>query len=174
VDAFPSQRFHGRVVQVRNSPVTLQNVVTYDTIIEVANPELKLKPGMTANVSIVVANREGVLTVPNAALRFRPPDSANGAQRGAAGGGPNGTANAKPRGGASAGRTVYLAPNGRERRAPERVPVTTGITDGVLTEIVEGLQEGDAIVIGVRLDQANANSRSGSNNPFRGGGPGRF
>lgn len=172
VDAFPSQRFHGRVVQVRNSPVTVQNVVTYDTIIEVANPDLKLKPGMTANVSIVVANREGVLTVPNAALRFRPTDSANGTQRGAAGGGPNGTANAKPRGGASAGRTVYLAPNGTERRAPERVPVKTGITDGVLTEVLEGLQEGDAIVIGLRLDQSN--SGSGANSPFRGGGPGRF
>jgi HlyD family secretion protein len=174
VDAFPSQRFHGRVVQVRNSPVTVQNVVTYDTIIEVANPDLKLKPGMTANVSIVVANREGVLTVPNAALRFRPPDAASGVERSTAGGGPNGTANAKPRGGASAGRAVYLAPNGKERRAPERAPVKTGITDGVLTEIVEGLQDGDAIVIGVRLDQSNSDSRSGASNPFRGRGPGRF
>jgi HlyD family secretion protein len=156
VDAFPSRRFHGRVVQVRNSPVTVQNVVTYDTIIEVANPDLRLKPGMTANVSIVVANREGVLTVPNAALRFRPSDPADGAQRGAA----------------SSGRAVYLAFNGKARRAPERVPVKTGITDGVLTEVLEGLQEGDAIIIGVRVDQSN--SGSGANNPFRGGGSRRF
>jgi HlyD family secretion protein len=169
VDAFPSQRFHGRVVQVRNAPVTVQNVVTYDTIIEVANPELRLKPGMTANVSIVVASRENVLTVPNAALRFRPPDVATSVAPSTAGG-PNATP--KTRGGTSAGRAVYVAPGGKDRPAPERVPVKTGITDGVLTEIVEGLQEGDAVVIGVRFDQANSDSRSGGSNPF--GGPRRF
>ncbi|HET8759558.1 MAG TPA: efflux RND transporter periplasmic adaptor subunit [Nitrospiria bacterium] len=170
VDAFPSQRFHGRVVQVRNAPVTVQNVVTYDTIIEVANPELRLKPGMTANVSIVVANREGVLTVPNAALRFRPPDAATSVAPSTAGGGTNATT--KTRGGTSAGRAVYLAPQGKDRPAPERVPVKTGITDGVVTEVLEGLQEGDAVVIGVRFDQSNSDSRSGGSNPF--GGPRRF
>ena len=73
VDAFPGNTFAGQVVQVRNSPTNDQNVVTYETIIEVNNPELKLKPGMTANVTIVVAQRDGVLKIPNAALRFRPP-----------------------------------------------------------------------------------------------------
>ncbi len=75
VDAFPQRTFKGKVVQVRNAPTTVQNVVTYDTVIGVTNPELKLKPGMTANVSIVSAHRDNVLKVPNGALRFRPPDA---------------------------------------------------------------------------------------------------
>jgi HlyD family secretion protein len=74
VDAFPLRTFTGQVVQVRNAPLTVQSVVTYDTVIEVGNPDLKLKPGMTANVSIVTARRENVLKIPNAALRFRPPE----------------------------------------------------------------------------------------------------
>src|SRR5881398_692051 len=75
VDAFPMQTFHGKVVQVRNAPITVQNVVTYDTVIAVSNPDLKLKPGMTANVSIIVAHRDDVLQIKNAALRYRPPDA---------------------------------------------------------------------------------------------------
>jgi HlyD family secretion protein len=174
VDAFPSQRFHGRVVQVRNSPVTVQNVVTYDTIIEVANPELKLKPGMTANVSIVVAGREDVLTVPNAALRFRPVEADTAGGQGRAGRGANGATSANSRGGSPAGRAVYRVADGAQRIAPERVPVKVGITDGVATEIVEGVQEGDRIIIGLRVDQSNSNARSGAANPFSGRGPGRF
>src|SRR5262245_57440832 len=73
VDAFPGETFRGQVTQVRNAPAIDQNVVTYDTIIEVKNPELKLKPGMTANVTITIAHRENVLKIPNAAFRFRPP-----------------------------------------------------------------------------------------------------
>src|ERR1700756_3803811 len=72
VDAFPMETFHGSVVQVRNAPITVQNVVTYDTVIGVNNPELKLKPGMTANVSIIVAHKDDVLQIKNAALRYRP------------------------------------------------------------------------------------------------------
>src|SRR5881628_2710232 len=75
VDAFPTRTFHGKVVQVRNAPITVQNVVTYDTVIGVSNPELKLKPGMTANVSIIVAHKDDVLQIKNAALRYRPPDA---------------------------------------------------------------------------------------------------
>ncbi len=74
VDAFPLRTFTGKVIQVRNAPITVQSVVTYDAVIEVSNPDLKLKPGMTANVNIVTARRENVLKIPNAALRFRPPD----------------------------------------------------------------------------------------------------
>ncbi|PYL13074.1 MAG: efflux RND transporter periplasmic adaptor subunit, partial [Verrucomicrobia bacterium] len=95
VDAFPMQTFHGKVVQVRNAPITVQNVVTYDTVIGVSNSDLKLKPGMTANVSIVVAHRDDVLLIKNAALRYRPPDATpvetkqsmpgRGARRGGAG-----------------------------------------------------------------------------------------
>lgn len=75
VDAFPNRSFSGQVVQVRNSPKTSSNVVTYETIINVDNKDLKLRPGMTANVSIIVASRENTLRVPNAALRVRLPDS---------------------------------------------------------------------------------------------------
>jgi HlyD family secretion protein len=72
VDAFPDETFRGRVTLVRSEPLTVQNVVTYTTVIEVANPDLKLRPGMTANVSILVAHKDDVLKVPNAALRFKP------------------------------------------------------------------------------------------------------
>jgi HlyD family secretion protein len=74
VDAFPDRKFTGRVMQIRNSPTTVQNVVTYDTVIGVSNPDLKLRPGMTANASIITAQRSGVLKIPNAALRFRLPE----------------------------------------------------------------------------------------------------
>src|SRR3989449_2693928 len=75
VDAFPMQTFHGKVVQVRNAPITEQNVVTYDTVVAVSNPGLELKPRMTANVSIIVAHKDDVLQIKNAALRYRPPDA---------------------------------------------------------------------------------------------------
>src|SRR5215472_1654106 len=75
VDAFPTQTFHGKVVQVRNAPITVQNVVTYDTVIGVSNADLKLKPGMTANVSIIAARKDNVLQIKNAALRYRPADA---------------------------------------------------------------------------------------------------
>src|SRR5437762_3802519 len=95
VDAFPMETFHGKVVQVRNAPITVQNVVTYDTVIGVSNPDLKLKPGMTANVSVIIAHKDDVLQIKNAALRFRPPEATpaatkqsmpgRGARRGGAG-----------------------------------------------------------------------------------------
>src|SRR5947209_7688988 len=103
VDAFPMQTFHGKVVQVRNAPITVQNVVTYDTVIGVSNPDLKLKPGMTANVSIIVAHKDDVLQIKNAALRFRPPDSgtnatARAAAAGGAGSRPGGSSGQRPKG----------------------------------------------------------------------------
>jgi len=72
VDAFPQVTFRGKVTEIRNAPMTIQNVVTYNVVIRVKNPELKLRPGMTANASILVAHKENVLKIPNAALRFRP------------------------------------------------------------------------------------------------------
>jgi HlyD family secretion protein len=74
VDAFPERKFTGKVRQIRNAPTTVQNVVTYDAVIDVSNPDLKLRPGMTANASIITAERNGVLRIPNLALRFRPPE----------------------------------------------------------------------------------------------------
>src|SRR5213075_3405720 len=76
VDAFPGRKFSGRVNQVRFAPVTNQNVVNYATVVEVDNKDLKLRPGMTANATIITAQRTNVLYVPNAALRFRAPDNA--------------------------------------------------------------------------------------------------
>ncbi len=75
VDAYPGRNFHGKVFEIRNAPIIVQNVVTYDVVIQVENKDLKLKPGMTANVSVMIAHREAALKIPNAALRFRP-DSA--------------------------------------------------------------------------------------------------
>ena len=75
VDAYPDITFKGKVSEVRNAPITVQNVVTYDVVVRVDNPELKLKPGMTANVSIILDEKKGVLRVSNAALRFRPAES---------------------------------------------------------------------------------------------------
>lgn len=75
VDAYPNRQFRGKVSQIRNSPVIVQNVVTYVTIIEVNNDDLKLKPGMTANVSIIVSRKEDVLRVANSALRVRIPEN---------------------------------------------------------------------------------------------------
>jgi HlyD family secretion protein len=72
VDAFPQNVFKGKVTEVRNAPLTIQNVVTYDVVVQVKNPELKLRPGMTANVSILVAHKDNILKIPNGALRFRP------------------------------------------------------------------------------------------------------
>src|SRR6266550_98201 len=76
VDAFPGRKFSGRVNQVRFAPVTNQNVVNYTTVVEVDNKDLKLRPSMTANATIITAQRTNILYVPNAALRFRPPDDA--------------------------------------------------------------------------------------------------
>lgn len=111
VDAYPTETFYGTVKQVRLNPVTVQNVVTYSTVIDVPNPELKLKPGMTANVNIEIARRDNVLRVPNAALRFRPtndifdalnqampPELERGPGRGTRGGGANAQGIVAPQG----------------------------------------------------------------------------
>ncbi|MGI8437927.1 MAG: efflux RND transporter periplasmic adaptor subunit [Chthoniobacterales bacterium] len=162
VDAFPARTFKGKVVQVRNAPITVQNVVTYDTVIAVDNADLKLKPGMTANVSIVIAHREDVLKMSNAALRFRPPDATpppvaaqGGRQRGAKGD--------AGKGGGRGERTVYVLPAGTSEPKPAQVKL--GISDGINSE-VEGLKEGDRVVTGTL--SANKES-SGPRNPFSGG-----
>src|ERR1043166_9397003 len=79
VDAFSARTFQGKVTRVRNAPITVQNVVTYDTVIGVTNPDLKLKPGMTANVSIISAHKDDVLQIKNAALRYRPAETTSAA-----------------------------------------------------------------------------------------------
>lgn len=155
VDAFPQRTFHGAVVQVRNAPITVQNVVTYDTVIGVNNADLKLKPGMTANVSIVGAQRDNALKISNAALRFRPPDATPPPLGGRGGRG-------KP-GEHSAERTVYVL----RGASPSAVQIKTGISDGIFTEVLDGLKEGDRVVTAMTGKPASS-SRS-SNNPLAGG-----
>jgi HlyD family secretion protein len=166
VDAFPMRTFHGKVVQVRNAPITVQNVVTYDTVIGVSNPDLKLKPGMTANVSIVVAHRDDVLQIKNAALRYRPAEappaeirSRSPVPAGARGGGGRERRTSE--------RTVYVLSGGR----PQPVQIKTGISDGVVTEVIEGLKEGDRVVTAELASKSPA--ASPPPNPFS-GGPRRF
>jgi HlyD family secretion protein len=165
VDAFPSQTFHGKVVQVRNAPITVQNVVTYDTVIGVTNPELKLKPGMTANVSIVSAHREDVLRIPNGALRFRMPDeTAAPSKRDPSAEGGRQRSKPPARGERRIERSVYVMQPGASK--PAKVTIKTGISDGIATEITEGLKEGDRVVTGV-TEKGGATSTPATN-PFGG------
>ncbi|MBZ0155515.1 MAG: efflux RND transporter periplasmic adaptor subunit [Alphaproteobacteria bacterium] len=128
VDAHPDITFKGRVAQVRNAPITVQNVVTYDVVINVDNSDLKLKPGMTANISVVVENRENIIRVPNAALRFRLPEE-----------GKKGAERQRER-----GKGVWVLENNK----PKRVKVTTGISDGAYTELVSGdIGEGREVIV---------------------------
>jgi HlyD family secretion protein len=173
VDAFPMRTFHGKVVQVRNAPITVQNVVTYDTVIGVSNPDLKLKPGMTANVSIIVAQKDNVLQIKNAALRYRPAEAApaemsstkvaSGASTSRT---PGGTQRGAARERRSSERTVYVLSGGR----PRPVQIKTGISDGVVTEVVDGLKEGDRVITAELASKSRTASTPA--NPF--GGARRF
>jgi HlyD family secretion protein len=162
VDAFPMRTFHGKVVQVRNAPITVQNVVTYDTVIGVSNPDLKLKPGMTANVSIVVAHKDDVLQIKNAALRYRPAE-ATPAEIRSRSPVPAGTRGGAGREQRTSERTVYVLSGGR----PQPVQIKTGISDGVVTEVIEVLKEGDRAVTAELASKSPA--ASPPPNPFSGG-----
>ena len=173
VDSYPGQPFRGRVVQIRQSPQVVQNVVTYDTVVAVANPDFKLKPGMTANVKILVARRENALLVPNAAFRVRMEGAASGSGPGQPGAArPLQPGMAPPvmaagRGPAGTGRQV--TPGGKQRvwvlqdGKPVERQVQTGLSDGQKTEILEGLSEGDAVVVG--LGSATRGGAGGIGNP---------
>jgi len=166
VDAFPMRTFHGKVVQVRNAPITVQNVVTYDTVIGVNNADLKLKPGMTANVSIVVAHKDNVLQIKNAALRYRPAEATPGEIRSRSPA-PAGTRGSTGRERRTSERTVYVLSVDR----PQPVQIKTGISDGVVTEVIEGLKEGDRVVTAELSSKSPVGSPPA--NPFS-GGPRRF
>jgi HlyD family secretion protein len=187
VDAYPEEEFRGRIAQIRYNAVVNQNVVTYPVIIEVDNPEGRLRPKMTANVTIDVATVRDVLRVPNAALRFKPPaeeaksaaagggggDAERAAARSGQAGGPAGAAAQMPRGGrrrAGAGsaaaekqQTVYVV--GPDNKQLRPVQIRTGISDGRFTAVLSGdLKIGDAVVIGV------ATSKVEGPPPMGGGG----
>jgi len=178
VDAFPAERFHGAVEQVRKAAVSTSNVVTYTVVVSFDNASGRLLPGMTANVRIITDTREDVFKVPNAALRVRMPegvavmvagatDAAPGASRGAAGTGllnganggtPAGVRGPGGRGGAGGGARptasgqIYLLD---ARAQPVAVPVRLGLTDGLMTEVrvpehLSGeLRQGREVVVGV-------------------------
>jgi len=173
VDAFPYRTFHGKVVQNRNAPITVQAVVTYDVVVSVNNADMKLKPGMTATLNIVIEHRENVLKVPNAALRFHMVESKPEPSPGLGAITPTPTPPPSKHA-ASTGRALkrermlYVMPKGGGK--PWAVPVKLGITDGVTTEIPEGVKEGDLIVTGTVAPQGGT-SQSASN-PL-GGGPRR-
>jgi HlyD family secretion protein len=179
VDAYPTRTFHGEVRQVRNAPTTVNNVVTYDAVIEVTNADYKLKPGMTANVSIIVAQRADALNVPNAALRFRPPDNVTvltntvAAADPAPAPGTNQVAGQHGKGkGGRAARVVYVLSGDESTPVLKRVQVKTGITDGIFTEITDGLSEGDKVVTGSTGGETSTAVAAGAS-PFGGGGFGR-
>src|ERR1700731_2510740 len=160
VDAFPTHTFRGKVPQVRNAPITVQNVVTYDTVIGVSNDDLKLKPGMTANVSIVIEHKDNVLQLKNAALRYRPADAMTAeppkSTSSPSGQRPTAARERKPE------RTVYVLSYGR----PKPVQIKTGISDGIMTEVTEGLKEGDRVVTAELSSPAASSSPPA--NPFSG------
>jgi HlyD family secretion protein len=159
VDAYPAKTFKGKIRQIRNAPQTQQNVVTYDAVIDVSNPELELKPGMTANVTFIHDHRDGVLRVANAALRFQPPPElralAGGGGGGAGGGMRAGGGGGRQRGGGRPGGGDRATGEGNDRRTlwvlrgptPAPVRVRVGVTDGVNTEIdTTELKEGERVV----------------------------
>jgi HlyD family secretion protein len=140
VDAFPRRGFSGEIRQIRKSPQTVQNVVSYTVVISASNPDLSLLPGMTANVRVVVESRDNVLKVANAALRFRPASAAGDAKPAAEAAPPQ-----QAGGAAATGRVWVPGPDGR----PRAVEVRAGLSDGTSTEIAEGpLKEGDQVILG--------------------------
>jgi HlyD family secretion protein len=188
VDAYPEEEFRGRIAQIRYNAQVNQNVVTYPVILEVENPEGKLRPKMTANVNIDVSSVRDVLRVPNAALRFKPPTEGgeqargNGAASGGdpmrraaqtGGGGLAGAARQMPRRGGAAAETSKTATV--HMLTPEKklkpVPIRTGITDGRYTHVISGeLKPGDEVVVGIATSKVeSAAAMGGQGGP---GGPG--
>jgi HlyD family secretion protein len=153
VDAFPDRDFVGIVGQVRQAPITVQNVVTYDVVVSVENPELLLKPGMTANVNVVTASKGNVVRVPIDALRFSPPGQPP-ADSAALDGAP--------------GRQTRVWR--LERRSVTPVTITTGLSDGTWVEVAEGdVQAGDRVVTDEVRSPTGAHSGShGMGNPMTG------
>jgi HlyD family secretion protein len=191
VDAFPGKEFEGKIEQMRLNPVNVQNVVTYNVVIDVNNPEQKLKPGMTANLTITIDERNNVLKVPNSALRFTPQD-ANRQRTGAGGQGQGqgqGRRQQQQQGDNAAGgntgenrfapasapvlpgqvRVVWVMGHNEK---PERRRITVGLSDGSATEVVDGdLKEGDMVITGQQVSSASRNANTPSTPPGFGNAP---
>ena len=152
VDAFPEDVFKGSVTQVRLQPTTESNVVTYEVVVDAPNPDLKLKPGLTANLTIYTMQKDSVLLVPLKALRFLPENA------------PEPVADsANPR-----ARVLWTqSPQGLQP-----VNVTTGDNDGIFAEITGDIKEGDKVVTGVDIGVASISDGQGEANPFMPSPPG--
>lgn len=142
VDTYPTLNFEGKVTQVRLSPETTDNVVTYTVIVKVQNPDGKLLPGMTANVSLILENRDDVLVVPNSAFRFKPSNGQSAGEMGPPGPGGGHKQNVaevtKP--------ALYTLD---KKKKPVKIEVEKGITDGQNTEIISGVEEGERVITGI-------------------------
>ncbi len=165
VDAFPNRNFEGVVKQVRLNPTVTTNVVTYDVVISVDNPEQILLPGMTAYVNIVVAKHDKVLLVPNAALRFKPKQDEDQTSK-TTSGDSQGQGRSKKKTGkedVSNGK-IFVIKDGK--LSPVHVKV--GISDGRFTEITsDSLKEGDKVIVGENQSNNDAPASVGSNMRFR-------
>lgn len=195
VDAFPGKEFDGKLQEMRLNPVNVQNVVTYNVVINVNNPEQTLKPGMTANLTITIDERNNVLKVPNSALRFRPQNANNNASgSGNAGGQGQGQGRRRQQQGdnaqgASGGGDSNFAPAsapvlpGQTRVVwvmgqdgkPQPRRIKVGLSDGAATEVVEGnLNEGDMVITGQTVSGSSSSTQQsrppGFGNAPRGGG----
>ncbi len=193
VDAYPDQSFKGKVQQIRIQPIITTNVVTYNVIIEVNNDELKLLPGMTANITIVIQKHEDVLKVPTAALRYKPdsiifqefakhlPDSVKkkfmdrqrgggGGKRWGSGGGEGGKGKSGSKRSFGPGNKATIWIKKGEEIEPARVVV--GLSDGSYTE-VEGkkIKEGDLVILNVKNPEKQKSSQQQQNPFMPGGGP---
>lgn len=155
VDAYPTETFHGAVRQVRNAATTVSNVVTYDAVVDVQNPDLKLKPGMTATMAFVYAESKEALVIPSAALRFVMP-SVPGAAPGAA---PKTGPHERREKLALDQRAVWVMRGAPDM--PEQVAIHVGISDGTSIEVIDGLVENDQVV----TDQAGVGSGERKHGP---------
>ena len=181
VDAFPGKDFDGKIAEMRLNPVNVQNVVTYNVVINVDNPEQKLKPGMTANLMITIDERNDVLKVPNSALRFTPQDVTRqrGNNNSSGGQGQNGQGQGQRRQ-RQQGDNSNFAPSsapvlqGQTRivwilgqdNKPERRRITVGLSDGAATEVVDGdLKEGDMVITGQQVAGSSSSAQSNQSRP---------
>ena len=158
VDSYPDIRFAGKVIQVRNAPIVTQNVVTYVVVIGVDNREMKLKPGMTANVSIETARKDNVLKIPSVALRFKPKGAKVAKDAKSAQEKPPGTDPRKIKKGGEQKVFILSADN-----TPVAMPIKTGISNDGQVELLEGnLKENDEVIVEQISSQKKSGGTSGS------------